>query len=315
MSPALRQTRTHISELLIRRGLSPRHDLGQNFLIDLNLLEFLVAEADLGPEDVVLEVGSGTGGLTAFLAERAGAVIAVEIDPRLREFTKEAVAGFTNVTLLGCDVLKNKNHLAEAVQDALGAALADSSRRLKLVANLPYCVATPVISNLIASGYRWERMVVTIQLELAQRMAATERTSDYSALSVWLQSQCRIELLKKLPASVFWPRPKVESAMIRITPDPERRAVIRDRKFLHTFLRDLFQQRRKVLRKVLGEMFREQLGPDVRARIAEALRSLGLGETARAEEISPADLIALSNGFYEIIEQSRGGDGKSSPDA
>jgi 16S rRNA (adenine1518-N6/adenine1519-N6)-dimethyltransferase len=303
MKQAARQTRTHIGELLARHGVNPRHDLGQNFLIDLNLVEFLVGQAELSSDDVVLEVGSGTGGLTAFLAERAGAVIAVEVDPRMQQLTAEAVDGFSNVTIVGGDVLKNKNHFSQPVLEALDAAVADSSKRLKLVANLPYCVATPVISNLVASDYVWERMVVTIQLELAARMAADEATSNYGGLSVWLGSQCRIEFLKRLPAEVFWPRPKVESAMIRIEPDAARRQTIRDRAFLHEFLRGVFQQRRKLLRNVLVSYYRNELD---RTQIDGVLKSQNLGERTRAEELSPAVLVNLANALLEVIQQTRG---------
>jgi 16S rRNA (adenine1518-N6/adenine1519-N6)-dimethyltransferase len=303
MKQAARQTRTHIGELLARHGINPRHDLGQNFLIDLNLVEFLVGQAELESNDVVLEVGSGTGGLTAFLAERAGAVIAVEVDPRMQQLTAEAVDGFSNVTIVGGDVLKNKNHFSQPVLEALDAAVADSSKRLKLVANLPYCVATPVISNLVASDYVWERMVVTIQLELAERMVAKEGTSNYGGLSVWLGSQCRIEFLKRLPADVFWPRPKVESAMIRIDPDAGRRQAIRDRTFLHEFLRGVFQQRRKLLRNVLVSYYRNELD---RTQIDGVLKSQNLGERARAEELSPPVLVNLANALLEIIQQTRG---------
>ena len=123
MKQAVRQTRTHIGELLARHGLRPRHDLGQNFLIDLNLLEFLVAQAELGPKDLILEVGSGTGSLTAYLAAQAGAVISVEVDTRMQQLTAEAVEGFSNVTLLGCDVLRNKNHFSPEVLAALDQGL------------------------------------------------------------------------------------------------------------------------------------------------------------------------------------------------
>ncbi len=318
MNQVVRQTRTHIGELLARHGLRPRHDLGQNFLIDLNLLEFLVAQAELGPDDLVLEVGSGTGSLTACLAAQAGAVISVEVDARMQQLTAEAVAGFANVTLIGADVLKNKNRfspvLLEALDSRLGCALAPSPtaplprgergegvqgeiRRLKLVANLPYGVATPVISNLIASDYPWERMVVTIQHELAQRMAAKEGTSNYSALSVWLQAQCRLEVLKHLPPDVFWPRPKVASAMIRIDPDPALRAKIHDRDFLHRFLREVFQQRRKLLRNVLISMYRRQLE---RIQIDDALAAHGLKPDARAEQLPPAQLVTLANDFFKL---------------
>jgi 16S rRNA (adenine1518-N6/adenine1519-N6)-dimethyltransferase len=301
MNQVPRQTRTHIVEQLTRRGLSPRHDLGQNFLIDLNLVEFIVEQAQLGPDDVVLEVGSGTGGLTALLAEKAGTVIAVEIDPRMCELTAEAVQAFANVTQLGCDVLKNKNHFSQPVLDALDAALGQRSGRLKLVANLPYCVATPVVSNLVASEYAWDRMVITIQRELAERMSAREGTSDYGALSAWLQAQCRIEVLKRLPPDVFWPRPNVESAIVLIEPDATLRKLIRNRAFYHEFLRAIFQQRRKQLLKVLvatspGKLTREQ--------IETVLRSRNLEGRVRAEELAPATLVDLCNGVWELTQQS-----------
>ncbi|HUE15253.1 MAG TPA: 16S rRNA (adenine(1518)-N(6)/adenine(1519)-N(6))-dimethyltransferase RsmA [Planctomycetaceae bacterium] len=303
MRQAARQTRTHIGELLARHGVNPRHELGQNFLIDLNLVEFLVSQADLATDDVVLEVGSGTGGLTTFLAELAGAVIAVEVDSRMQRLTAEAVDGFPNVTILGCDVLKNKNHFSQPVLDALNAAMAEPSKRLKLVANLPYGVATPVISNLVASDFVWECMLVTIQLELAERMVAKEGSSSYGALSVWLSAQCHIELLKRLPANVFWPRPKVESAMIRIDPDPDLRQTIRDRAFLHDFLRGVFQQRRKMLRNVLVPLYRNDLD---RTQIDAVLRAQELGERVRAEDLSPAILVGLANAIFETIQQTRG---------
>lgn len=301
MNQVVRQTRTHIGELLARHGLRPRHDLGQNFLVDLNLLEFLVTQAELGPDDLVLEVGSGTGSLTACLASQAGAVISVEVDSRMKQLTAEAVAGFANVTQLGCDVLKNKNHFSPAVLEALDRGLSGQIKRLKVVANLPYGVATPVISNLVASDFPWERMVVTIQHDLAQRMAARESTSNYSALSVWLQAQCRIEVLKHLPPDVFWPRPKVASAMIRFDPDPELRAKIADRDFLHRFLRDVFGQRRKVLRNVLVAMYRRELA---RTQIDAVLAAHQLNADARAEQLPPATLVRLSNEFSNLVSKA-----------
>jgi 16S rRNA (adenine1518-N6/adenine1519-N6)-dimethyltransferase len=304
MKQAVRQTRTHIGELLARHGLRPRHELGQNFLIDLNLLDFLIAQAEIGPTDLILEVGSGTGSLTACLAAQAGAVISVEVDTRMQQLTAEAVEGFSNVTLLGCDVLKNKNHFSPAVLEALGKGLGGSGLQLKLVANLPYGVATPVISNLVASSYPWERMVVTIQHELAQRMAARESTSNYGALSVWLQSQCRLEVLKTLPPDVFWPRPKVASAMIRIDPDPALRAKIGDREFLHQFLRGVFQQRRKLLRNVLISLYRRELS---RTQIDETLKAHDLNADARAEQLPPAQLVDLSNDFSKLVKTAAGG--------
>ena len=188
MNSPQRQTRTHLISLFQELGLHPRGDLGQNFLIDLNLIELIVQEARLGPDDVVLEVGAGTGGLTTYLSA-AAAVVSVEYDSNMYALACQAVAGRDNVTVLHTDALKSKNQIAPVVMDAVRRELAvDPKRRLKLVANLPYSIGTSVIANLIASDLPWELMVVTIQWELAERMLAKPRTGDYSALSVYLYS-------------------------------------------------------------------------------------------------------------------------------
>ena len=165
----------------------------------------------------MLEVGTGTGALTSAISCDAGRVITVEYDRRVHEIAKELLQSRSNVTLLNCDVLKNKNRfnpdVLEAVTSALDASPSDRPKSLKLVANLPYNVATPVMSNLVATDLPWTRMVVTIQYELAERMAAAPGSSQYSALSVWLQAQTKVTLLKKLGPNVFWPRPQVDSAI------------------------------------------------------------------------------------------------------
>lgn len=287
-----RQTRSRLMQLFNEQGYHPRHDLGQNFLIDLNLLEFVVQAASLGPQDVVLEVGTGTGGMTNFLADQAGYVVSVEIDPRVHSLAGKSTAGRTNVTLLNCDVLKSKNQLQPTVLDELRTRIeAIPSGRLKLVANLPYSVATPVISNLIATGLPWELMVVTIQWELALRMQAGPHSADYGALSVWLQSQCRVEILKRLPPSVFWPRPKVDSAIVRILPDLDRAKNLGDRQFFQDFVRRLFTQRRKHLRGVLAGMYKPQLD---RETIEELLNAQALEPNVRAEELEPDRLVEIS---------------------
>lgn len=280
-------------------GFHPRTDLGQNFLIDLNILGYIVDQAELGRDDVVLEVGAGTGGMTAFLAQQAGAVISVEIDHRIFSLTQEAVAGFDNVTLFNCDALANKNNFNPEILAAIQKELAvDPHRRLKLVANLPYSVATPIVSNLVASELPWTRMVITIQYELGDRMRAKPGTGDYSALSVWLQSQCAVKIMKKLGPTVFWPRPGVDSAVVRLTVEPERRAEIVDRDFFHEFIRRLFTQRRKHLRSVLVGMYRKELD---RALIDSALEPFQFKEGVRAEELDVATLVKVANALRQIV--------------
>lgn len=295
---AERQTQTHLMQLFAAQRLKPRHDLGQNFLIDLNLLELIVQEAELGPEDVVLEVGAGTGSLTALMAPVVGQLISVEYDHNLHALAAAAVSNVPHAQVIQGDVLRNKSHLADNVMAALSTALADSTKALKLVANLPYHVATPVIANLMASDFRWSRMVVTIQYELGERMMAAPSTPDYSALSVWLQAQANISLVRKLPASVFWPRPKVDSAIMRLDPAPERAALIHNRPAFHHFIRDLFTLRRKSLRRVLIGQYGKQLGDQ---GIDEILRSLALADSARAEELAPERLVALSNQLHAAL--------------
>lgn len=282
-------------------GFHPRTDLGQNFLIDLNILGYIVDQAELGQDDVVLEVGAGTGGMTAFLAQQAGAVVSVEIDKRIFSLTQEAVAGFQNVTLFNCDALANKNNFNSEVLAAIQKELAvDPRRRLKLVANLPYSVATPIVSNLVASELPWTTMVITIQYELGDRMRSKPGTGDYSALSVWLQSQCAVKIMKKLGPTVFWPRPGVDSAVVRLIAEPERRAEIVDREFFHDFIRRLFTQRRKHLRSVLVGMYRQQLEKN---QIDAALQPFQFKEGVRAEELDVATLVKISNAIRQVVSK------------
>jgi len=302
MTEALRQTKTHLQHLLAQYGIHPRSDLGQNYLIDLNIIEYIVAQGKLSDRDVVLEVGTGTGGMTAFLAQQAAHVITVELDPNMHRLASDQLNQTQNITLLHTDALKNKNQFSPLVLNEIAAQLAvDSRRRLKLVANLPYNIATPVVSNLVATELPWERMIVTIQLELGQRMQAGPGKSTYGALSVWLQAQAFVKLLKTLPPSVFWPRPKVDSAVVQLVPNPAARAQITDREFFHDFVRRLFQQRRKLLRSVLVSMYRKQLPKSL---IDNLLQKLELGENTRAEELTPPVLVNLSNHMHVICGES-----------
>ena len=312
MKQAERQTRSHLMSLFEQHGFHPRGDLGQNFLIDLNLLDLIVHEAGLSENDVVLEIGAGTGGLTTYLSHYAGDVVSVEYDQNVHRLAAEAVAGHENVTLLCCDALKNKNHFAPNVLEEIETALADGTdRQLKLVANLPYSIATPVVSNLVKTDLPWSRIIVTIQLELADRMLAVPRTAEYSALAVWLQSQTRIKILRRLPPAVFWPRPKVNSAIIAITPEPDRRSEIDDRDFFHDYIRRVFQQRRKMLRSVLCGMFSKQLR---KPEVDQLLADTGFNEHARAEELTVADHVRLANVLAGRLQGNDGVPAKAAPE-
>jgi 16S rRNA (adenine1518-N6/adenine1519-N6)-dimethyltransferase len=274
-------------------GIEPRNRHGQNFLIDLNLVRMLVDAADLGPDDVVLEVGTGTGSLTGLLAERAAAVVSVEIDPQLYQLASEELFTVDNVTLLGVDALKNKNTLNPAVLAAVDEQLRQRpGARFKLAANLPFNVATPILSNLLECATPPCSMTVTIQRELADRITAVPGTKAYGALSIWIQSQCRAELVRLLPPSVFWPRPKVTSAILHIERDADRRAKIADLGFFHAFIRGLFCHRRKFLRSVLVAGHKETLG---KSGVDAVLGELGLSPESRAEQLDVPTVLALSD--------------------
>jgi len=303
MKPIPRQTRSFLMRRFNEAGINPKTKFGQNFLIDMNLLDLLYSSAEVGPEDVVLEVGGGTGALTQMLAQNAAHVVSVEIDPQMAQLAREELHTFANVTLLEQDALKNKGLMSplvlQTVQQHLTAG--PTPRRFKLAANLPYHVATPIISNLLRCNTPPHSMTVTIQKELADRMNAVPSTKDYSALSVWVQSQCAVEIVRIMPPSVFWPRPKVDSAIIRLVLDPVRRAAIADLDYFHEFVRSMFFHRRKFLRKELLSAFKNRLD---KPEIDEILTALGHNPDVRAEQLSLAEMLTLCEATRQALKKA-----------
>jgi 16S rRNA (adenine1518-N6/adenine1519-N6)-dimethyltransferase len=288
-----RQTKTFLLERFREMGIHPATRHGQNFLIDLNLQRVIVDAAELTPDDVVLEVGTGTGALTAMMAAQAAAVVTVEIDAHLFELASEQLIDLPNVTMLRLDALRNKNNLDDRLMDAVGERLAEEpGRRFKLVANLPYNIATPVVSNLLLARHVPQSMTVTIQKELADRITATPSTKDYSALSVWIQSQCTAEIVRILPPSVFWPAPKVSSAIIRLVVDPERRGAIGDLAYFHQITKALFLHRRKFLRANMLAAMKLHLEKD---QVDAIINEMGFAPDTRTEQLEVATLIALAD--------------------
>jgi 16S rRNA (adenine1518-N6/adenine1519-N6)-dimethyltransferase len=297
--PPPRQTTAYLKELFKQVGFTIDARRGQNFLVDLNLVDLLVRSAAIGPDDVVLEVGPGTGVVTERTSGLAAHVVTAEIDPRLAQLARERLVDRTNVTLVEGDALAGKHRFAPALLAAVDAALAASPRgRLLLVANLPYCVATPVISNLLALPRPFDAAVVTVQREMAERMTAVAGTHSYNALSVWVGAQCRGEIVRVLPPSVFWPRPKVDSAIVRLDLEPERRAAIGDLARFHDFVREVFCHRRKVLRGVLLRLAGGKQTDAARERVERLYAALGLPADIRAEDIPPDDFVGLVKAFF-----------------
>jgi 16S rRNA (adenine1518-N6/adenine1519-N6)-dimethyltransferase len=290
-----RQTLSFLRRRFREAGIRPHTKRGQNFLIDLNLLRVLFESAAVDRNDVVLEVGTGTGSLTAMLAQAAAAVVTVEIDPAMFQLAAEELHRLDNVVMLRADALRGKNRLNPAVIEAVHGQLAAApARQWKLVANLPYHVATPVLANLLGEDRPPRTMTVTIQKELAERITARPGSKDYGALSVWVQVQARAEILRTLPPEVFWPRPKVVSAFLQIVLDDTLRGRIADRKPFHDFVRDMFLHRRKFLRSELLTAVKGRLG---KTQVDALLARLGLDGTARAEQLDVESFLALYNGI------------------
>lgn len=308
-----RQTQSYLRNLFARRGVAPQHRYGQNFLIDLNIHELIVNAAEVGPDDVVLEIGPGAGALTALMAERGAAVVAVEIDPAMARLTTEAVEGRLNVRVLNVDALASKHTMNPEVLDNVRAGLAVSpEKRLKLVANLPYNVATPILSNLLIHPELCPSlMVVTIQLELAQRICAEPEQGDYGALSVLMQSLADVSIVRNLPPTVFWPRPKVDSAVIAIRPNAEKRALVPNLAWFHQTVRQLFLHRRKNLRRVLYSLWRDRW---TKLEVDTFLEGLGLTGLVRAEAMNVEELLTLTQQLGERFNVDQKGTLPELPD-
>jgi 16S rRNA (adenine1518-N6/adenine1519-N6)-dimethyltransferase len=240
------QTLTEIRQLLAERGLTPRHRLGQNFLHDKNQLTKLVDAANVQPSDLILEVGPGTGTLTEALLERGANMIACELDEQLANLLHDRLDD--RITLIRGDALDKQRRLNPQIIEAI------HSRRFKLVANLPYQIASPLISSLLTDHPNCRGMYVTIQKEVAERLMAQSNSKAYGSLTIIVQALADIELISTLSPGCFWPPPDVTSAMIAITPKhstPIKSGTESARAFA-TFITQMFTKRRKQLGTVFG---------------------------------------------------------------
>ena len=290
-----RQTLSYLRGLLQSHGLEPKSKLGQNFLIDLNILDLVTRAAELSKEDCILEVGTGTGSLTAKMANMAGAVCSVEIDRDFHNLAKRHVGHRDNVQLLFGDCLARKNELNPDMLSAWQSlAQSRNCSHHKLIANLPYAIAAPLISNLLLTDIPIERMVVMVQWEIGERLRADVGTKDYNALSILVQSVADVEILRKIAPTNFFPRPKVDSAVVLIKPNAEKRAMVGDVKRFRAFLRDLYVHRRKNLR---GALHGSPSGRMEKTYVDAKLRELDIDPTIRAEALSIAEHLRLMEAF------------------
>jgi len=272
------QTKHQIEALLAEAGSQPRHRFGQNFMIDRNLVRLVAEAGELTQSDWALEVGPGTGTLTEELLERAGKVVAVEIDRDLAELLRKRLGNHENFSLIEGDALAGKHELnpqiAQAMADAAKAGLA-----WKLVANLPYNIASPLLIDLLIAGM--DRLAFTVQKEVADRLRAAPGGEDYGPLSVMAQMLARVQVLRTLPPQAFWPAPKIESALVvMVRHDQLGQQARAFGQFVHT----LFSFRRKTLRKGL-----EQGGFAAQKLIS----ATGLDPAARPQTLSPPQFLHL----------------------
>lgn len=262
---------------------------GQNFLIDTHVLEKIISAAGITKDDCVLEIGPGIGTMTQYLAENAGHVVAVEIDRNLIPILKETLADYNNVTVINEDILRvDIKALAEEY---------NGGKPIKVVANLPYYITTPIIMGLFESGVPIDNITVMVQKEVADRMKEGPGSKDYGALSLAVQYYAEPEIVANVPPNCFIPRPNVGSAVIRLTRHKEMPIEVKDPALMFKIIRASFNQRRKTLQNGLGNA--SEL-PYTKEQIAAAIAEMGLTPTIRGEALSLAQFAQLSDILGEM---------------
>lgn len=260
---------------------------GQNFLIDGHVLDKIIAAAGVTKDDVVLEIGPGFGTMTQYLAEAAREVIAVEIDKTLIPILQDTLKDYDNITLINEDILKVD--IAALVEEKNGG------KPIKVVANLPYYITTPIIMGLFESHVPLENITVMVQKEVAARMQAEPGTKDYGALSLAVQFYAKPYIVANVPPNCFIPRPNVGSAVIRLTCWDNPPVQVRDEKFMFSLIRASFNQRRKTLQNSLVNG-----GVGVRKeQVVDALGQMGLSATIRGEALTLEQFAGLADILQE----------------
>jgi 16S rRNA (adenine1518-N6/adenine1519-N6)-dimethyltransferase len=276
----------HPRDVLREHGLAARKRLGQNFLLSSAALDRIVEAAGVGPQNVVLEVGTGLGNLTARLAQQAGHVVTVEVDRGLAEIAAVGLRSFTNVTLLRCDFLAGKHGINPLVTRAVRAAQADPPLPVKAVSNLPYSISSPAIVNLLEWEVEVGEMCLMLQKEVAARLTAGPGSKDYGPLTVYVNYWATAAALFSLPPQAFWPQPEVSSTLVRIVRRADRRMTEAYAAFALA-VRKLFAARRKTLAHALRSAWGAQ-------RAQEVIQELGLDPRRRPEDLSTDDFEAIA---------------------
>lgn len=270
--------------VLQKYGFNFQKKFGQNFLIDTHVLDKIIAAAEIGSDDFVLEIGPGIGTMTQYLAESAREVVAVEIDKNLIPILEDTLSAYDNVTVINDDILKvDIQKLAEE---------RNGGKPIKVVANLPYYITTPIIMGLFESEVPLSSITVMVQKEVADRMQTGPGSKDYGALSLAVQYYAEPYIVANVPPNCFMPRPAVGSAVIRLTRYEKKPVEVKDPAFMFKLIRASFNQRRKTLQNGLHNSSELQLPKE---KVVQALEEMGLPATVRGEKLDLAQFARLAD--------------------
>ncbi len=302
-------TKSMLKVLFEERGIRIKTQWGQNFLIDQNLLQFIVKTAELSRNDVVLEIGAGTGSLTRLLAQKAGHVFAVEVDRKLFEILEETLKDFNNVTLINRDILKSKHHIqpeiVEAISDHVSTANSSTGDSyVKVIANLPYYISTPIIIDLLQEILPIRTMILMLQRDTTDRIMAHPGTKDYGVLSIMTRLFAEVKVLKKLSPQVFWPVPLVDSAIVKMKVNRHTYVdTIRDYRGFQDVVRSIYSSRRKTISNSLLSLCSSHgiKKNETRQDVMAILERVGIRPDSRGEELEIEKLIELSNEVSDYV--------------
>lgn len=286
------QTKQQIKQLLADKDIFPKKHLGQHFLIDLNLMRLLINVANVTKNDIVLEVGCGTGSLTQYLSEKAAAVIAVEIDPILAKIAQNQLADKKNVRIINADILQKKSTINPNITKLIKSLQKKFAGRFLLVANLPFNAASALIINLITGSPSADAMYVTVQKEVAERMTAGEGTKQYGTLSILLAATGNVKIERILPPTVFWPQPKVDSAMVSFVRSRKKAEKIESIEQLSKIVNLFMQHRRKMLKSIVKSV---KAPPKKIQNFLSIFETCNINPHSRPAQLSHCDYIKIAN--------------------
>lgn len=283
-------TPSRTREILTKYNFSFKKSLGQNFLIDVNILRNIIKHAGISMDSGVIEIGPGIGSLTEQLAIHAKTVVAYEIDQRLEQVLADTLQNYKNIHLIFKDILEANVH--EAIETYFSDV-----KDLHIVANLPYYITTPIVIKLLSDQLPITRLTIMIQKEVAARMSAKPKEKDYGSLSIAVQYYTEAKMVMDISRHVFMPKPKVDSAVLTLTVRQNPPVEVIDESYFFSIVRASFAQRRKTLRNNLTTHFKDRLPREV---ITETIKKVNIDPQRRGETLTIEEFATLANAFYEL---------------